>query len=373
MAARIDDAASAELYIGLMSGTSLDGVDAVLADFSVTPPRTLAHAHRGFAPDLRAELFDLTTPGHDEVERSGAAAIRLADVYAESVAALLAETGIDPARVCAIGSHGQTIRHRPEAGFTVQLNAPARLAEATGIDVVADFRSRDIAAGGQGAPLVPAFHASVFQSSTARAIVNIGGISNVTFLRSPQLPPIGFDCGPGNVLMDLHAARHLGQPFDRDGAFARSGRVDPSLLAALLDEPYLSAPPPKSTGRELFSAAWLDARLAASSARPADVQSTLTAFTARVIGDAIGRWCNPARDVIVCGGGARNEALLAALHDSVAPRPVRVSDETGVPHDQVEALAFAWLARRCVRREPGAAPEVTGARGARVLGAIYPR
>ena len=373
MAARIDDAAAPELYIGLMSGTSLDGVDAVLAEFSVNPPRTLAHVHRVFTPDLRNELLDLATPGHDEIERSGAAAIRLADLYADAVAALLAAAGTDAAQVRAIGAHGQTIRHRPEAGFTVQLNAPARLAEATGIDVVADFRSRDIAAGGQGAPLVPAFHAAVFAADAPRAIVNIGGISNVTFLRGGTLPPIGFDCGPGNVLMDLHAAGHLDQPFDRDGAFASSGQVDRSLLTALLDEPYLSVPPPKSTGRELFSATWLEARLAGSGTRPADVQCTLTEFTARVIGDAIDRWCSAARDVIVCGGGTRNAALLGALGAAIAPRPLRRSDEIGVPHDQVEALAFAWLARRCLRREPGAVPEVTGARGARVLGAIYPR
>lgn len=373
MAARIDDDASPELYIGLMSGTSLDGVDAVLADLAATPPLTLAHVHRAFVPDLRAELLELTAPGRNEVERSGAAANRLADLYAEAVAALLATAGVDAGQVRAIGAHGQTIRHRPEAGFTVQLNAPARLAEATGIDVVADFRSRDIAAGGQGAPLVPAFHATIFETSAPRAIVNIGGISNLTFLRGASLPPIGFDCGPGNVLMDLHAARHLGQPFDRDGAFARSGQVDPSLLEALLNEPYLTAPPPKSTGRELFSAAWLDARLTASRARPADVQCTLTEFTARGIGDAISRWCSSARDVIVCGGGARNPALIAALAAAVAPRVVRVSDDLGVPHDQVEALAFAWLARQCLRREPGTAPGVTGARGARVLGAIYPR
>lgn len=373
MAASIDHSASPELYIGLMSGTSLDGVDAVLADFSVEPPRTLAHVHRAFPADLRAMLLGLTTPGNDEIERSGLASVRLADVYVDTVTALLAAAGVPAAQVRAIGAHGQTIRHRPDAGFTVQLNAPARLAEGTGIDVVTDFRSRDIAAGGHGAPLVPAFHAAVFAAAAPCAIVNIGGISNVTFLRGGGLAPTGFDCGPGNVLMDLNAVRHLAQPFDRSGDFARSGQASTALLAKLLDEPYFSAAPPKSTGRELFNASWLDARLAGSSASPADIQRTLTVFTASVIGDAIGRWCEPARDVIVCGGGARNATLLAAIEAEVAPRPVRLSDALGVPHDQVEALAFAWLARRCLRREPGAVPEVTGASGPRVLGAVYPR
>jgi anhydro-N-acetylmuramic acid kinase len=373
MAARLDDAALSELFIGLMSGTSLDGLDAVLADFSVQPPRTLAHSHRSFPADLRHELLELSSPGANEIERSGMAAVTLSDIYADAVAGVLADAGVTAAQVAAIGAHGQTVRHRPDAGYTVQLNAPARLAEATGIDVIADFRSRDIAAGGQGAPLVPAFHATVFASPQPRAVVNIGGISNVTFLRGDSQAPIGFDCGPGNVLLDLHAARHLAQPFDRGGAYAQTGRLDPELLARLLDEPYLAAAPPKSTGRELFSATWLDVRLEGSSTRPPDVQRTLTEFTARAIGDSISRWCNAAIDIVVCGGGARNATLMAALEAVVAPRPVCLSDAMGIPHDQVEALAFAWLARCCLRREPGAVPEVTGARGARVLGAIYPR
>ena len=373
MAARLDDAAVSELFIGLMSGTSLDGVDAVLADFSVHPPRTLAHGHRSFPADLRNELLELSSPGEDEIERSGMAAVRLSDVYAAAVAEVLADAGVIAAQVAAIGAHGQTVRHRPVAGYTIQLNAPARLAEATGINVVADFRSRDIAAGGQGAPLVPAFHAAVFATTQPRAVVNIGGISNVTLLRGGGQAPLGFDCGPGNVLLDLHAARHLAQPFDRGGAYAQTGKVDRELLVRLLDEPYLATAPPKSTGRELFSASWLDNRLKGSSTRPPDVQRTLTEFTARAIGDSISRWCNAAIDIVVCGGGTRNATLMAALETAVAPRPVCLSDAIGIPHDQVEALAFAWLARCCLRREPGAVPEVTGARGARVLGALYPR
>ncbi len=284
-----------ELYIGLMSGTSLDGVDAVLADFVTAMPRVLAHVHRPFPPSLREELLALTASGADEIERSGAAAVTLADLFAECVAATLAAAHVSPDDVCAIGAHGQTIRHRPRAGFTVQLNAPARLAEGTGIDVVADFRSRDLAAGGQGAPLVSAFHAAVFAAPEARAVVNIGGISNITFLPAGDATPLGFDCGPGNVLLDLHAARHLPEAFDRDGAFALGGQVNQTLLGRLLAEPFLAMPPPKSTGRELFSVAWLDALLRGVTAPPRDVQRTLTEFTARCIADALKSWCASAQ------------------------------------------------------------------------------
>ena len=373
MAAAATPEGHAELFVGLMSGTSLDGVDAVLADFVTAMPRVLAHVHRPFPGGLREQLLALSAPGADEIERSGTAAQALADMYAECVAATLAAARVSPGDVCAIGAHGQTVRHRPGAGFTVQLNAPARLAEGTGIDVVADFRSRDLAAGGQGAPLVPAFHAAVFAASEPRAVVNIGGISNITFLPAENAMSLGFDCGPGNVLLDLHAARHLPEAFDRDGAFALGGQIDMALLGRLLAEPFLAVPPPKSTGRELFSGAWLDALLNGVAAPPRDVQRTLTEFTARCIADALTRWCDPARDVVVCGGGTRNHALVNALRAALAPRPVMTSDALGIPSDQVEALAFAWLARRCIRRETGSLPSVTGARGARVLGAIYPR
>jgi len=285
---------------------------------------------------------------------------------------LLDAARLTSTQIRAIGAHGQTVRHRPEQGFSVQLNAPARLAELAGIDVVAEFRSRDLAAGGQGAPLVPGFHAEAFAAAKPRVVVNIGGISNATLLRGDQ-NPIGFDCGPGNLLLDLHAARHLAEPMDRGGAFALTGDVNATLLARLLAEPFLRRQPPKSTGRELFSADWLDDKLRGLSVPPADVQRTLTEFTARAIGDAVGQWCADAQDVVVCGGGVRNTALLRALETAVAPRSVAKSDSIGVRHDHVEALAFAWLARRCLKRLPGSVPEVTGARGARVLGAIYPR
>lgn len=362
-----------ELYVGVMSGTSLDGADAVLANLAVAAPRVLAHAHRPFPSELRDELLALTSSGPDEIERSGAAGLQLAEVYARCVADVLQQADCAPADVRAIGVHGQTVRHRPAAGYSIQLNAPAQLAELTQIDVVADFRSRDLAAGGQGAPLVPAFHAAVFAADGPRAVVNIGGISNVTFLHGAVQDVLGFDCGPGNLLLDAWAARHRTQPFDRDGEFAASGRTDPPLLARLLAEPFLDVPPPKSTGRELFSREWLSNATAGTTLAPQDVQRTLTEFTARCIGNAIVRWCAAARDVVACGGGVRNATLMAALADAVAPRRLVASSALGIEPDQVEALAFAWLARRCLRRESGSVPAVTGARGARILGAIYPR
>jgi anhydro-N-acetylmuramic acid kinase len=369
--AALADASGTALFGGVMSGTSLDGIDVVLADFSAARPRVLAHVHRPFPAQLRGELRALTVAGAGEIERGGATAQRLGHFYADGIAAALAAAQRQAAQVAAVGVHGQTVRHCPADGYSIQLNAPALLAELTGIDIVADFRSRDIAAGGQGAPLVPAFHAAVFSGTEARAVVNIGGIANVTFLPSAGAA-IGFDCGPGNVLLDAHAARHLGVEFDRNGEFAARGRVDDALLARCLAEPYLALDPPKSTGRELFSEAWLDRQLHGDM-RPEDVQRTLTEFTARCIAAAVNRWCAPARELVVCGGGTRNATLMAALSAAVGPRAVRRSDELGIAAEQVEALAFAWLARCCLLRTPGNLPAVTGARGPRVLGAIYPR
>lgn len=364
---------SAQLYVGLMSGTSLDGVDAVLADLSAATPRIVAHVHHPFDAGLRGQLLALTATGPDELERAGPAAVQLAQAYADAVVATLAAGRCRADEVRAIGAHGQTVRHRPESGYTIQLNAPAWLAEVVGINVVADFRSRDLAAGGQGAPLVPAFHATVFAAAAPCAVINLGGIGNITYLPGGPSDVIGFDCGPGNVLLDLHASRHLGEPFDRDGSFARRGRTDARLLARLLAEPFLQQPPPKSTGRELFSPAWLDALLIDAPTRPEDIQRTLTEFTARSVADATARWCPTAKEVILCGGGTRNTTLVADLQGALIGRRVRLSDEFGIPAEQVEALAFAWLAQRCMQGQPGNLPSVTGARGPRVLGAIYPR
>jgi len=358
-------------YIGLMSGTSLDGVDAVLVDLSGPVPYLEAHAHRPYSIELRATLGGLCSGVSDEVEVSSRAAQSLANVYAEAVLSVLQLAGVGASRVVAIGAHGQTIRHRPEHGYSVQLNAPARLAELTGIDVIADFRSRDLAAGGHGAPLVPAFHAQVFKCEAPRAVVNVGGISNITSLIDDS-EVIGFDCGPGNVLLDAWTQTYWGTAFDQDGRFAARGQVDPPLLARMLEEPYFTLPPPKSTGRELFSLAWLDNLTDDHRGRAADVLATLTELTARSIADAIERWCPQVRDLVVCGGGARNVTLMNALSRLTAPRLVQTSAALGIAPEHVEAMAFAWLAQAFTERRFGNLPSVTGARGLRILGALYP-
>ena len=366
------------LFAGLMSGTSLDGVDAVLASFEGSRVELRAHWHLPFDETLRAELLRLNrSDGDDELHRAALAANAVARIYASALKAMLAHAGTGGGDIVAAGAHGQTVRHRPlefdGTGYTLQLLNGALLAELSGVDVVCDLRSRDLAAGGQGAPLVPAFHAAAFSSDVPRAVVNIGGISNVTVLPAAGQDLLGFDCGPGNLLLDAWATQHRAEPFDRNGEFAATGRLDPELLERLLAEPFLDRAPPKSTGRELFSQAWLGSALVGIARPPRDVQRTLTEFTARCIGDAIKRWCASARDVVVCGGGVRNATLMTALAGEVAPRPLLTSSALGIEPDHVEALAFAWLARRCKRRETGSIPAVTGARGARILGAIYPR
>jgi anhydro-N-acetylmuramic acid kinase len=365
---------ASDLYIGLMTGTSLDGVDGVLADLQGPEPRIVGTVRLALGEDLRKELLLLSTAGWDELHRSAVASQHLARCYAGAVQQLLLDAGIQPDRVRAVGVHGQTVRHRPDAGYTIQLNAPATVAELTGIDVVADFRSRDIAAGGQGAPLLPVFHAGIFTTDSPRAVVNVGGIANVTGLPAAggAEPVIGFDCGPGNVLIDGWAAEHLGQPFDRDGNWAAGGHSNAALLEALLQEPYLSLPPPKSTGRELFNRQWLSHRLAQRKLDPRDVQATLTRFTAVAIGRAIAQHAQNATDVLVCGGGAFNATLMRMLSEECAPRPVVSTQAFGVAPDHVEAFAFAWFAREHVHGRCASLPAVTGARGARVLGALYP-
>lgn len=358
-------------FVGLMSGTSLDAADAALADFSSAAPRTLAFVTERFPDRLRAELLTLSQPCGDSLELAATISMELADLYARAVESVLATAGVPRAQVSAVGCHGQTVRHRPDLGFTIQLNDPARLAERVGIDVVADFRRRDMAAGGQGAPLVPAFHEAVFRDAArARAVVNIGGIANITSL-APGRKAVGFDCGPGNMLLDEWACRHLGAHFDENGRWASSGNVDAALLRRFLDEPFLCAPAPKSTGRELFHAAWLEQRLPAGIA-PADVQSTLAEFTARAIIEAIDRFCPGTEEIYLCGGGARNADLVSRIARLAGTRRVATTDALGVPAMQVEALAFAWLAMKCVRREAVDLAAATGARGPRILGAIYP-
>jgi anhydro-N-acetylmuramic acid kinase len=377
---------ASSVFIGLMSGTSLDGVDGVLADFAgsdsgaARPLQVLAHAHSDFPAALRAELLALNRSSADEIHRGALAANALARCYAVVVESLRAQAGVERRRVAAIGCHGQTVRHRPGEfdgiGYTVQLNAPALLAELTGIDVVADFRGRDVAACGQGAPLAPALHRAMFAApGRAAAVLNLGGIANLTAIDADGTT-LGFDCGPANTLLDRWIATSLGRPFDAAGAWAATGRVDPRLLEALRQEPYFALPAPKSTGRDLFDEVWLEGRLAAGAARPrlgaADIQATLAELTAETCADACRRYAPSASELIVCGGGAHNADLMARLGRLLASRSVVTSTARGLPVDQVEAAAFAWLARAFVRREPGNISSVTGAAGPRVLGALYP-
>ncbi|WP_308445013.1 anhydro-N-acetylmuramic acid kinase [Paraburkholderia flagellata] len=379
--ARNESAHAADgVYFGLMSGTSMDGVDGISVRFAAGQrPVVLAEAFVGFAQGLREALFSLQQPGENEIEREALAGNALAARYAVCCHELLRAGNVASGDVRAIGAHGQTVRHRPEKGYTVQIQNPALLAELTHIDVIADFRSRDVASGGQGAPLVPAFHATLFGSrEETRVVCNLGGISNITVLSSTGTVR-GFDCGPANALLDLWAERHLGKPYDENGKFAVSGNLHQPLLNALLDEPFFEQQPPKSTGRDLFNAQWLDDKLKGfESLTPADVQATLVALTAVSVAREIERHASDCRAVYVCGGGARNAALMTALQKAletggVAGVPVMTTEALGVPPHQVEPLAFAWLAMRCVAREPGNLAAVTGAAGERVLGAIYPR
>ena len=376
-----------DYYIGLMSGTSLDGADGVLVDFSGLRPRIVASASEPFADGFRAELLALNSPSHNELHRAAQACSRLATVYARVVATLVEQAqaqGIFAAQIQAIGAHGQTVRHQPQrtsaapsgVGYTLQLNNPALLAELTGIDVVADFRSRDVAAGGQGAPLVPAFHQGVFgHGHGGVAVLNLGGISNLSLLPAAgsSVAVLGFDCGPGNALMDAWCLQHTGRPFDAGGAWAKSGRLVPALLASLLDEPYFAQPPPKSTGRDLFSLAWLAEKVwPFAGEQPEDIQNTLTELTVFACAAGVNSHGKESEELIVCGGGAFNLHVLERLQAALPWLRVSTSDDHGLPALQVEAAAFAWLARQWVRRLPGNLPGVTGAAGPRMLGALFP-
>jgi anhydro-N-acetylmuramic acid kinase len=365
-------------FIGLMSGTSLDGVDAVLAETFAGGDDRLwakAHAHAPFPAALREELLLLNQSGSDEIHRAALAANALVAVYGQVVRAVLDHAGVPAREVTALGAHGQTVRHRPGefdgTGYTVQLMNGALLAEHTGIDVVCDLRSRDVAAGGQGAPLVPAFHAACFgESGVSKAVLNIGGIANLTLLPSSG-EVRGFDTGPGNMLMDLWAQRHLGASRDEGGQWAAGGHVDEDLLARFLADPFFAKAPPKSTGRDLFDAPWLDSRVPASVSAQ-DVMSTLAELTAASAMDALLSQGQGIGQLLVCGGGAYNAHLMQRLQARGGPMLDVASTLTaGVPPDQVEALAFAWLAQAFIQKQPGNLPAVTGARGPRILGALY--
>ena len=364
-----------ELFIGALSGTSIDGIDVALVRFAPQPVLVATHGV-AYPAELRRELLALCAPGENEIDRLGRADVAVGREFAAAVQAMLAQAGVAPGEVCAIGSHGQTIRHRPNFAppFTLQIGDPNVIAANTGIPVVADFRRKDLALGGQGAPLVPAFHEAVFrQSGTDRVVVNIGGIANLTVLPGDAAQPIaGFDTGPGNTLLDAWSRHALNEPMDRGGAFAARGRVEPELLAAFLADPYFQKNPPKSTGPEYFSPQWLDRHLAGGSLGAADVQATLVALTARTIAGGVRQFPGLNRpQVFVCGGGARNPVLMRALADELPDSAVAPTDTLGVAADWVEAMAFAWLVRQRWHGMPGNIPGVTGATRAAVLGGLF--
>jgi anhydro-N-acetylmuramic acid kinase len=353
-----------------MSGTSLDGIDAVLLDLSTNAPKLLATQYQAYKPAMQETLISLHTPSPNELHLSLLISNELAYLYAETTHSLLLKAQIPHNSVRAIGCHGQTIRHRPEHGYTLQLGNGALLAEMSGICVVNDFRSRDIAAGGQGAPLVPAFHHKMLRHPEIhRVIVNIGGISNLTNL-APGQPTSGFDCGPGNLLMDAWIKTHLNQTFDKDGVWAASGEVIAPLLQKLLSDGYFNAPPPKSCGRDHFNAHWFAKYLSGNEAA-CDVQATLLAVTAHTISSAVLKYCTGAQELYLCGGGAHNQELIKHLKLTLPNLAIGLTDQLGIDADWLEAIAFAWLAQQTISGQTANLPEATGSKHPCILGAIY--
>ena len=353
-----------------MSGTSLDGIDAALVELTNGQIKLKGTHYLPYGQTLKNTLLDLHHSATNELHRAQLISNELAHLYAAATADLLQKTNTLPEQVHAIGCHGQTIRHCPDQGYTLQLGNAALLAELSGITVVSDFRSRDIAAGGQGAPLVPAFHDKMLRHpGIHRVIVNIGGISNLTDL-PPNRPTTGFDCGPGNLLMDAWIAQHHGESYDKDGAWAASGQVIPALLQALLDQPFLHSLPPKSCGRDLFNLTWLKDKLNGNES-PVDVQATLLALTAHAIADAIRCFCTGTQEIYLCGGGAHNHALVQRLCSSLQDCRIQATDTLGLGADWLEAIAFAWLAQQAIHGQCASLPAVTGARHPCILGAIY--
>lgn len=366
---------SHDLYVGLMSGTSADAVDLVLVDFSSELPRLIHSLSLPLDADVRAQIHALSTPGSNEIDRMGELDRQLGQLFAEATIQLLKDAGISKDQITAIGSHGQTIRHRPpgptKSPFTLQIGDPNVIAQFTGITTIADFRRRDMAAGGQGAPLVPAFHQAVFKDRMQnRAIVNIGGMANITWLPATGAT-MGFDTGPGNVLMDAWILEHKGLSYDRDGVWAASGQLDPVLLATLLQHPFFNQDPPKSTGREMFNLAWLTSLLDGFVARPQDVQATLLALTAKSIANDIRRLSTEPVQIFICGGGAYNGRLMQELQVLMPGSTVASSAQLGIAPNWVEAMAFAWLARQTLNRHCGNLCAVTGAKEEVILGGVY--
>jgi len=372
------NAEQSRYFIGLMSGTSLDGLDAALIDFSADRPRLIATHSAPLSVKLREQLLALCTPGNDEIQRMGVADHQLGKLFAQACQQLLAETGITAAQVSAIGSHGQTIRHIPEgdAPFTIQIGDPNVIAQQTGITTVADFRRRDMAAGGQGAPLAPGFHAAMFRSITSdRALVNIGGMANLTLLPAETASSVcGFDTGPGNVLLDCWCQKHQQQSFDKGGQWARTGSIDIALLKQMLTTPYFKAAPPKSTGRELFNQHWLNQQLKQTGREisAVDVAATLTELTAQTICTDLERYFPHCQELYICGGGAHNDFLMARI-DTLTGSDTKVNSTStlGIAPDWIEAAAFAWLAKQTLAHQPANLPSVTGANSACILGGVY--
>ena len=362
------------MYLGLISGTSADGIDAALVRFE---PHCELIFGRTYAWDesLRARLIALGQGGEaTSLDELGALDTTLARAFADAALQATRDAGLTPGQVHAIGSHGQTIRHRPEgkAPFTWQMGDGNVIAERSGITTVADFRRRDVAAGGHGAPLMPAFHAALLSSTEEdRAVLNLGGIGNFTLLPKQGLVH-GFDTGPANALLDAWCERHTGQTYDLGGAFAASGTVDELLLARLLDDPWFALPPPKSTGREQFHLPWLESRLAGSSPSPKDVQATLLELSVATIANSLRATQPGTARVLVCGGGVHNHRLMARLGEELPGIRIESTSAHGLNPDYVEAMGFAWLARETLAGRPGNLPSVTGAKGLRILGAIYP-
>lgn len=366
-----------DYYIGLMSGTSADAIDAVLVDLSANI-QLIAHHSEPLTTALRNEIHQLAIPGQHELDRAGDLDRQLGDLFAGAAKTVLNKSGLNASQIKAIGSHGQTIRHRPPQGqlrgFTLQIGDPNIIAQHTGITTVADFRRRDMAAGGQGAPLVPAFHKAVFSSTEInRIIVNIGGIANITWLPH-QGETIGFDTGPGNGLMDAWINEHQGYAYDADGVWATSGRIHPGLIQELLSDSFFSRPPPKSTGREAFNPEWLQQILMRIEADipAADVQASLLELTVKTIADSInGLLLQMSGEVFVCGGGAYNTRLMDALRQHLPMCSVDSTLALGLASEWVEAVAFAWLAQQTLNRKSGNLRSVTGADKEVILGGVY--
>lgn len=370
-----------ELYIGLMSGTSMDSIDAALVEFNNndTSLRLIDAIEYDFPAELREQLLSLSQPGPNEIDRMGEADRALGDLFSETVDLLLKQSKTNATDVTAIGSHGQTIRHRPEYNhpFTLQIGDPNTIAQRTQITTIADFRRRDMVLGGQGAPLVPAFHEAILKKpNESRQVVNIGGISNVTRIGDEQNDTVGYDIGPGNGLMDQWIHQCQNKRFDQDGSWAKTGKPNTQLLDLFLADPYFSLPSPKSTGKELFNLEWIDRHLKqldGPTPKDADVQATLLELTAKSIAMDIEQYGYDNGDVIICGGGVKNSALMTRLTDLLPNHAVQPSDAFNISSQYMEAMAFAWLAMRCIKNLPGNLPAVTGASTPAILGGIYPK